>query len=270
MLDEIAERTYPGVEFNKYRITLINKELNSKHGHWTYPQDGSMSEIKVFNHSRKTNNIVKTCVHELAHNVEYSLFSTTGHKKSFYKIYKKLLETSIRMGIIVNDDLEHIRDIRILIKHHGPIEEEFAPEEEYKPDTYIIKINNSYILKETWSRRGYKYVPIEQSWCRELSSDEVIEEFTFVSKIVAKENLKCFKSRDFEVESKGYILAYNSYNFKDVLYGRGYIFKGYGHEKGNPWVKKIYTSELEYELGILEDMKGVIYKFIGINDKYKK
>lgn len=255
VLKFISNQSYPDIKHNPFYITVENKELKTRNGCWHYPRPDSKSKIVVNNLDRGTKEIIKTLIHELAHNVDYSIRKQTGHDREFYKVYKNLLEVAIESGILTSEDIDGLRDIRILISHHGSLRAQYNPDKSYKKDNYIIKVEKSFKIKDVLSSRGYKYSPIEQVWFKEVSEKELEGEQSFLISIIDQRFIHVSEVRSIEIQAMGYVIAEKCYEKKDLLKNRGYIYKGY-NQKGskndpNVWVKKLKVSELESELAFL-------------------
>ncbi len=261
MLMKIAETTYPDNEILKFFIEIIPSESKTRHGDYAPHQ----RKIRIFNLSRKTSYIIKTTIHELAHHCEYSIYKTTGHNKRFYKVYKQLLETAIKMGLVTYEEVRTVNDsndINVLEQHYGPITVQFDPSMAYKKDLYMIKVFNSYSIKEKLSNRGYSYNGIEQSWYKEIEEQDLEKEKNFVYSIMKnKNNVLITDARDITIDAVYYIAVDNAFSHKDILKKRGYIFKGYNY-KSNVWVKKIKAKELKEEEYFLKYL-GLKYKVKG-------
>mgnify|MGYP006295098267 CR=1 FL=1 len=257
VLSDLAKETFPDIKHNSFNFKLDNRQLKTKHGDWSYPRKDKKSEIRIFNLSRNTKEIIKTSIHELAHNSEYSIYKETGHSKRFYKVYKDLLEKAIQMGLLNYEDIRTVWDITKLVKHHGEIKAKFDPSKAYKRDVSIVKIYNAYIVKETLKERGYKYSPIEQTWSLEINKEVLNDEVNYLSKFIDTENIITSDVRDLEIEALGYVIVDKCYKYKDTLKGNGYRFKGY-NQKGNVWVKKIKLSNLEKEELLLKPINIIL------------
>ncbi len=266
VLNDIAKMTFPEVKIRKFYVKIEDRELKTKHGDYEWNRVEGTHTIRTFNLSRKSKVIVKTSVHELAHHVEVCMYEDTGHSKRFYEIYKRLLEVSVKMGILTYEDIRSVRDIKILEKHCGAIEVQFDPSMEYKKDKINIKVFNSYSIKDILSSRGYKYSGMEQAWCKEIDKNTLDEEKEYLSTIIDSDNIKVYRGHELAIEARYYVIVGNSYNYKEILKDNGYIYKGY-NQKGNVWVKKIRANQLDKEKELLSTMQGIEVKVKGVSKK---
>lgn len=250
MLIEIAKTAYPDVKHTRFYLKVENREMNSKNGKWVYPQEGKMAEIWIYNLSRGTRQILKTSVHELTHNTEYSIYKETGHSPRFYMVYKKLLEAAIDLGLLTAEDINDIadtRDIKQLIRHQGPINRVADSNKIYKEDQVIIKVKNSFSIKDKLKERNYRWNSTEQVWMLELSQEHMDEEKTFLLSITEESNLIISSYSELEIEAIGYIVVGGkTFDIKDKLKERGYVFRGY-NQPGNVWVKRVPMTEVDDE-----------------------
>lgn len=268
-LYDIALTTYPDSRIAKFFVVLENKELITKNGDYKHDHKTKKSQIRVVNLSRSTHEIIKTSIHELAHHVEVSFFNETGHNSRFYGIYKKLLETSIIMGIISYEEIKSIRDIKILESHHGAINVKFDPKMEYKKDKVLVKVFNSYSVKDILSNKGYEYCGHEQVWWKEFHKDSLEDEESFLYDIIDRSNVKITKMNEVEIDVLNYVLVGNCYKYIELLKANDYIWQGYNH-KGRVWVKKINSTQLNNEYSFLNTLPGIDIKIKGVEKKFKK
>ena len=106
ILQEIAKQTYPELKILPFQIEIESKESKSIHGKWQFKKKGNFYEFKIFiyNLSRKTQYIISTTIHELAHHIDYCIRKKSGHDKTFYLVLKKLLEKAHELKYINLDE----------------------------------------------------------------------------------------------------------------------------------------------------------------------
>ena len=270
LLDLITKTTYPDVKIYPYYLKIENKKLKTKNGHWRKREGDAFATITVVNLERGTKEVLKTNIHEIAHNVEFSIYGETGHSKRFYLIYKRLLETAIKLGLLTFEEIKDLYDIQQLIAAHGPITAKYGSLKNLISDKVIIKVNKSYSIKDILKSRGYTYNGLEQNWIKEISSGLVEQEVDYLSTIVDKKNIEVKQMQDVEIKAMAYIIVDNCYAYKDILKENGYIYKGYGHNKGTKWVKKISIDDKQKELDLLQNMKDIQVSVKLINPKHKR
>lgn len=270
LLDLIIETTYPDKKIFPYYLKIENKNLKSKNGHWQLKEKDKFATISIFNLERGTKEILKTNIHEIAHNMEYSLHGNTGHTKRFYLIYRNLLETAIRLGLLTFEEIKDLYDIQQLTAVYGPITAKPNSLKELINDKLIIKINKSFSVKDTLKRKGYTYNGLEQNWIKEVKASSLEEELEYLYTITDKANVVVTQIKDIEIQAMGYIVVDNCYDYKDELKNDGYIYRGYNHNKGSKWIKKIYIKDKQEELDKLKNMKNIVAVVELINNKQKK
>jgi hypothetical protein len=264
MLETLAEKAFPDKKILKFFIQVCTQESQSRHGDYS-----SMHRvIRIFNLSRKTEFILKTTIHELAHHCEYCIYGKTAHTKQFYSVYKALLETAVKMGIIDYEEVRKVNDsndIKTLESHFGKINVAYNPKEDPKRNKYIVKVFDSFKIKHLLSKRDYTYNSIEQVWQKEINRGEMQVEKDFLYKIIEKKNVKVTGANDVQIEAIYYIIVDEGYAHKDKLYNNKYLFKGYNFTKGNLWVKKIKAKDLDKEKVFLSKLTGIKVKVKGTN-----
>ncbi len=260
MLVAIADEAYPNISHNKFFIVIENKILKSFHGDWSPPNNGKSSVIRVFNLYRGTNDIVKTSIHELAHNTEYSLYKKTGHSKRFYLIYKQLLETAIKLNIVTLsalDDIDSKHDLDMVIKHHGPLNASAEQSMAYKNNMCLIKVNKSFNIKDDLKNLGYSYNSLEKCWCIEIEKNALDEHMIALNKLTSDENIDVSGCSDLQIKAYGYlIVSGKTFDIKGELKDNGFLYNGFNHSN-NVWVKKILIDQMDAEIRFLKEFQGI-------------
>ncbi|MGP9043210.1 hypothetical protein [Cytobacillus kochii] len=256
---EEAYSTHDSVKkFTKFYINIIQKEMKTVHGRY-YPEK---KLIEVFNMSRPDSHIVITTLHEVAHHIDYCLRGTSDHQLEFYTVFKHLLMAAMGMGIIKKEDLDTSKDnqdkVR-LIKHFGEIEEWEITQVNYKPKEHVIRVKNSYHIREQLSSRGYKYSKEYQAW--EIVRNNIEEEMEFLLNLTSKNDIEIYESKMLSFDTFYYICASDCYSYKDQLKKEGYIWKGYGLKRKS-WNKKVSSKDLERELKKVNNFSGINIKVV--------
>ena len=267
LLDLIIKTTYPNEKILPFVVKFKNKALKTRNGRWQKNRNEPFATITVVNLERSTKEILKTNIHEIAHHVEYSIHRATGHSKRFYLIYKNLLETAIKLGLLTFDEIQDLYDIQQLIAAHGKIRVECGSLKELIDGKSIIKVNKSYPIKDILRERGYTYSALEQNWMKEVDTSLVDEEVAYLSTIIDAANINVSQLQDLEIKAKAYILVDNCYEYRDILKKDGYIFNGYGHTKEKAWVKKICINDKQAELDKLSNLNGITVEVKLLNPK---
>lgn len=259
MLCRLLEDTYDSIKpYINFSISIVPKELKSKHGHYI-PND---RKIEIFNLARPPGCTMLTCIHELAHHVEFMDLGETGHKKSFYSRFHGLLLSALSHGFVVPKDLEDdakdSKDYKKLVGYFGDIEFwDYEVTEEAKKR--FVFVFNGYHQREELKQRGYKYFKKSQAWGKEYPNP-------LYANREAKLLQYTFETMDIGVVSQAttlftlnyYIAVPGAYGEKELLKQHGYRWGAYG-VKGT-WVKKVPTSSFYYEEAFLKDSRLVFTK----------
>ncbi len=260
ILTEIALKTYPDAKHVKFYLDIENKEMRSFHGDWTLPSNRGYATIRIFNLSRGTKDIIKTSIHELAHNTEYSIYKKTGHSKRFYEVYKNLLTTAIHMNLFSLNDMDDVdskHDLDMLVKHHGPITLDESKVDAYKGDVAIVKIKNSFDIKDQLKELGYNYNSLEKCWNIEILKSELNSHLVKIKALTAESNIIVTDYSDLKIDTYGYLIVTGStYDIKDNLKSSGFIFNGF-NIGANAWVKKILMKDKESEINKLKKYSSI-------------
>lgn len=255
VLKEIAEKTFPDRPLQFFKISILSKESASYHGDYN-----EMSrEIRIYNLSRRTSDIIKTTIHELAHHCDNCFNGDSPHKKRFYGIYKQLLEKAHALGHIdlakVIDEID-TRDIRMLEKHCGPLRYEPRPKEE---DAFVCKVFNSYEYKNILRDRGYVYSPTEKAWVKEFTSEELATEGVFLADNMPAARVESVSSDEHEIESVYYlIIGSKNQSISERMKADGFFF----HDKFG-WVKRIHAADKKREEDYIKEKYHVKPMVVG-------
>ncbi|EGT0690873.1 hypothetical protein ACSW9V_15175 (plasmid) [Clostridium perfringens] len=256
-LCDIIDQTYPNgdAKYKKFFLDVNSKEMKSIHGDYNLRN----SHIRIFNLSRPYNHIIITVLHEVSHHIDHCQRNTSDHSEVFYTVYHELLLGALSLGIIKPDDIKSITDSACptqLKRYFGDIDTWTFEKLGYKEDLSIIKVSNSFSIKDILKERGYKYSKLEQSWCIEVKKSNIEEELNYLKTLINEENISVTDSNQLKIEAVYYVAVLNSFAYKDILKERGYMFNGYGI-KHNSWNKKIKASDLENEKAFLNTLNGV-------------
>lgn len=250
ILEDIAKAAYPDKRNQKFFIKLINEERKSFHGDWMPGKDGP-NEIRIFNFNRGISQIIKTSIHELAHNMDNSIYKDTGHTKRFYEVYKNLVEVALGWGIIDEFKDSSTKDVKMMIKHHG----EPNPRKdigEYRPNEVILKVFNSYPIKDVLKEDGFRYNSLEKTWIKECKTEEVENYISNYKDKLDEENFVIMRYTEIDVKMQvKIILDGNTYSYKDEIKQMGYKYQD------KKWYKKMELSEVKGEVERLKATKFI-------------
>lgn len=261
-LKEIVDKTYPNKEIPNFRIEVIAKELKSKYGDYSWKD----KKIRILNLSIGANSLVTTALHELSHHCERAMYGSTGHKKEhFYEVFRDLLATGIKIGIINYEEARNAidgTDIRMLEKYFGKIEDQYDETMDDRKNLSTIKVENSFNIREQLKAREYSYDGMGKFWKKDILNNEVEKEKVYLLSLDNKIVIKVHSATQLVIEAVYYVCIYKCFEHKDKLKEMGYMFRGYNIKKDNPWVKKIKAAELEDEKKLLKDLAGIEIKII--------
>ncbi|AVD54537.1 hypothetical protein BEH_24550 (plasmid) [Priestia filamentosa] len=235
---------YPNNAFTKFFVDIKVKEMKTIHGRY-YPKT---KKIEIFNLSRPNGHIIATSLHETAHHIDHCLRQKSDHTKAFYDVFYQLLVTAMGMGLVTKEDIlteDDSADKDRLEKHFGPIEEWDISIQDYKKNRHVVKVYQSFSIKDKLKNQGYKYSSLEQAWTREINEDEVEEEKNTVAQWIDEKCIVVEQANTMKIESYYYLCVSNCYDHRDYLRENGFRWNGYGVKKA--WVKKIPTQSLEKE-----------------------
>lgn len=267
ILIDIIKETYPDAIFSenrfcKFYLDVISKEMKTIHGRY-YP---ALKKIEIFNLSRPTGHIVATTIHEVAHHIDFCLRHNSDHTKDFYEVMYALLIKAIGMGIISEEDIATATDTadgERLEKYFGKLETWQVSAINYKIDMITIKVNKSFPIRDTLKSKGYKYMPQEQSWQKEIALAELDTEKKFLASMTNLSNVEVINANCISIDAIYYICIQFGDNHKEYLEKNGYYLGGFNVSK-NTWNKKIVASKLDSEMSKIKHLKSIKTKVIGI------
>lgn len=252
LLLEIQNDAFQNLNHQAFYVELNNKNLKGRYGDWEAVPKGA-NKIRIFHIDRPTSLIIKTSIHELAHNIEYTIYKKAGHQKEFYSVYKKLIESAISLGIFNYEDALKEHDVQMLIKYHGGIEVRECINK-YKNDSCIIKIFNSYEIKDTLSAIGFSFNKLEKSWDKEILKNQIEELKNDLLNLTTEDNIKIVEFSNLDIDVPKYIIiSGNTFPYKEIIKELNYYYKD------KTWVKKVLSSEINQEIEIIknENLEGI-------------
>ena len=255
ILEDIIDVAYAGEpeenleNYKKFYFNLITKECATVSG-WYKPQKRL---IEVFNLSRGSGLIVKTCIHELAHHIDQCKNGCSGHQKPFYDEYTTLLYAGLNMRIYTVEDVtkdSNSNDRNKVLKILDAWEPNYVDYD--MSSTTTIYVSGGYEERETLKQNGYKWDSVQKKWCKDVEADGIEYEETFLNSL----GLEFSSSEGLSIEAVGYIVADgNTYEAKDILKSEGFFFSKNG--KKAVWKKKINVSEAKEEIVRLYKIDGL-------------
>lgn len=245
ILYEIAEKTYNKKPKN-FEVKIIPEERKTFHGQYWPDQ----KRIEIFNLSRPTEYVISTSIHELAHHIAYSEYGDISHNKLFYKTFKELLETSIKLGYVNYDSIrikQDSLDIQQMEKYFGKITVKYDPSLDSNKDYSLFKIINSYDIKDELKKMKYFYNSTEKIWQKKIKNSDIESEKEKITKLNSNVKFQVTSFNNLDIKVFYYIIIVgDTYDCKDELKQLGYLFNGY-NQKSNKWIKKIEAKEIDKE-----------------------
>lgn len=259
-LNHIIKNTFPDKKIKPLKIEFLKKDTKSFHG------DYNLKEMKarIGNLSRPPAHVLITSLHEAAHHCEAQMTGTTGHQKSFYVIYHKLMVTAVEMGMFSYDEAKTVTDsasIKQLERYCGPITQKAIPEKKYKKDRCLIYVFDGYSQRQALASHGYHFNSRAKAWERELAKSEREEEEAYLNSL--SDSLSIWSTEDMlDLTIFATItVSGNTYPCKDILSSLNFKFWKKIPGTDNPgWTKKVRSVQLpEYKnaIRILSDIPGV-------------
>lgn len=257
VLIDIAVKTY-GELSAPFTLEMIAEERKTFHGQY-WPKKHL---IQIYNLSRPSEYIISTTIHELAHHIDYVQNGSTAHNQRFYTIMKALLETAVKAGYIKYEVIKKasdVRDITQMEKLCGTITATYDEEMDDNKNHIIIKVFQSYDIKDTLRERGYKFDGTEKAWQKKILIQDADEEKEYVESLSNNVKIDLMKLSEIKISAPYYIVVtIDTFTHKDFLKANGFFFNKSGNP-ANAWIKKIPAQNLDEETKMLKK-KGIMYK----------
>ena len=229
--------------YKYFTVELLVKSNNTYNGRY----NPSKKVIEILNLNQSTEAIVKTCIHELAHHIDYCKNHKTGHKEAFYQEYRTLLYTALNMRILIPDRLFDVRTSQDHNKVKKIVEEWVPAYVEYKTDKQKVKVIipfDNLTGRESLRLHGYYWNSIEKIWEKEIQSADVDVETKYIDTIGGRLQLQ--DATTMTVDAVGYIVTNgNSFDYKDILKENGFFCSN------KKWYKKISAKEYNEQVAVM-------------------
>ena len=268
-IDTVLRYTYPD-EYKRYLSYFIRirpKELKSKHAHYIRKE----RMIEIFNLSREFRFLLITCLHEIAHHVEYEDLGDSDHAEPFYQRLHELYLTAVALRLLdlldVTEETD-ANDYKGLYRYFGePSNWEVPTIPDMEKRMVIIRNGRSFrnILKN----RGFHWFTVSQTWQKEMNTlKEAEREVQFFLNYAEPENFFIRPVISPTFLSYYYIGIENGYEYRYGLKELGYFWEGYGVKK--MWVKKVDAQSYYTELEKLTQFAGIEFKKVTPNQTQEK
>ena len=227
MLSDIAGVAYcdsPPDMIAKYQsffLELSEKDAKSYGGYYTLKD----KRIRIVGWKGKTTReLVRVCIHELAHHIENIDSKTCGHGPAFYKAYERLLFAALNMGVLSVEEIKMVSQETNYTDNNKVLKmlSRYVPNKvSYKNDVKKIHVYHSYAIKDMLKSRGYKFSSADNSWYKEIT--DAVAEKEFLLNYVPENDIQIVDgAKIHKRERHEIIISGNTYNVKDLLREKGY------------------------------------------------
>lgn len=244
-LCDIAKTAYPDYPWPKkltaFRVNLNREEQRrSKHACCRLPYgERRHSIIEVYNFYRGDKALIQTCIHELAHHVDWCFRGTSDHSKEFYEAYEKLLFAALDMGLLDAETFEASEDSSGSAKVAKMLTRYVPNPIEYKTDTVTIQVQNGFTVKDMLKSFGFSYNSGNTCWEKEIQQQKKDEETASLVALGIEYTIVSATSMSFKEKGKVLVAGQGSFAIKDELKADGFFFAA--GEK--VWKKRIPLGE---------------------------
>ena len=254
MLCDIIDHTYAASsseqmlkKYKSFYLEYANKIASSDSSYsW------KTKKIIVRNLFQDDSYLLFTTIRSLAHHVDFVNRGNTNNDWQYQAEFERLLRSTIEMGLI---SFLQIKDIDLSEKEEKIIfklEQEGIKASPYKNNVVVIRVHNSYNVRDRLRKRGYHWLTNEKVWEKEIDNTNeqgISDELSFLEQIIDLRNVTTHSAADLLLTAYMYILVYESYDRKDELKAAGYSFDS----KERAWKKKFPVEEVKYEMGRLSN-----------------
>ena len=275
---DVAYADVPEEKREKYKwfkLHILPKELKKRNGSY----NAKTHIIEVNNPSRGVSQLAKTCLHEVAHHIDWCKRRQLGHGKTFYAEYAKLIYATLDMKIMKKEDMTDEdsgdwKKVEKILEDYVPHHIDYVIEN----DT-IVKVMNGYNVKDVLKEHGYRWNNLEQVWERYLEENEKDKEKEFLEAAgIKNENPEDKTTPWYEIRRNNlYIDAYvlmeaigDTYEKREALKKHGFTFNT---GKKNAWTCKVKASMLEKkktEIKEDKELEGIEIEMISRKTKKTK
>ncbi len=253
ILDDIIDEAYKDEseymrdKYKNFKLSIYDVARQSSNGKYDYEE----KRIMVNNLFRGTGDVVKTCLHELAHHIDYMQNGRSGHQKPFYLAYRRLIYASLDMGITKKYDFDTV-GASDSNKVYKMVEEYIPHPVDYRLDTEdTIRCKNCYEQRQQLKDNGFRWNSIEQVWERECTDKEadkkLMDELGIKEYSIGQQNMY--------VKAIVYIYAKGkTYDVKEYLKEE----KGFFYNADSKlWLKKVESDKVKKFIEELERDKAL-------------
>lgn len=227
------ESDYMRDKYKSFYLYIESSYRESFHGKYK----ASTKTIQIVNMYRGTGATVATCLHELAHHIDYVKNDTTGHQKPFYLAFRRLIYASLDMGIaqkndFITNDAGDSNKLRNMIDEYIP-----HPIKYTLPEEKMIRVRGAYEKRNLLKEFDFLWNSIEQVWEKPLGESPFDNEkkAAAIMKSIGVDTYE-IKTSSIYVDAIVYMCAKGkTYDVKDILRQQGFYYNA----DNKNWLKKI-------------------------------
>ncbi len=231
------ESDYMRDKYKGFYLMIDSSNKSSFHGKYK----PSSQTITIVNMYRGTGATVATCLHELAHHIDYMKNGVTGHQKPFYLAFRRLIYTSLDMGItqkndFITTDSSYSNKVKDMIDEYIPHPIKYVP-----PEEKMIRVKGAYEKRHLLKEFEFSWNSIEQTWEKPLGESPFDNEkkTEAILKSIGIDTYEIAKASLY-VDAIVYMCASgNTYNVKDNLRAAGFYYNA----DNKVWLKKIRSDD---------------------------
>ncbi|MDH6364513.1 hypothetical protein M2139_001496 [Enterococcus sp. PF1-24] len=265
VLVNVLSKTYENYsDYEDFSITVTKKELGSKDSCY-YPND---RKIEIYNISRPYDDILYSCIYEIARHVAFIDEATVRKNECFYKRLHKLLLTAFSFKLLDIKAFEEMiagtKDIDNLVKYFGNIKFWKFEQRRVSVKQYVI-VHHAYKEKKALKQRNYEYHANNRTWAKVFASETEAQKEVDLLKYtlcVNKEYIMLGDIKTLMFSDFYYLIVAGAYKQKDFLWKNNYKWQGFGF-KGS-WVKQVSTQEYINEVEKLK-IARLVFKLCLVN-----
>ncbi|MBC1990377.1 hypothetical protein HCJ33_10395 [Listeria seeligeri] len=261
MLQDVIQKAYETKESSE-TLTKMKRfwfYFQAKEGKINGYYQSDIFRIRIQNFSRPAGHVLVTCIHEVAHHVDFIIRNETKHDATFYQVFYNLLVVAMGMGLLSKEQLLAIQDtncVEKLEKHHGLIKYWIiSPDNSYQ-DFVWIKCRSSILKKERVKKANYQFCSFEKVWYKQVPKKQMQVELDYLARYYKKSEYCAESIFNFSFSVVYYVSLRNGRIHKEELKKIGYFYEAYDLGAFT-WNKILLASQWPAEKAKLEKMKGL-------------
>ncbi len=244
-LHRIIEQAYKDdpklAAYKDFQLRLRDEEMNSSTG--TY--DPNDHTIEITNLADGEANNLCTLIHELCHHIETCQRGKTGHQKSFYDIYAKLLYAALDLKRISLHDFQNMEHRNSDYAKVQKILRSYVAKDTAVDAEKTVAVVNAYAIKEELKKYGYHWDDLNRAWTRTLHVREAQAEYDrLISTGVKADTIQMLDANAMRMAKGGHALrVYGAYSIREQLRAWGYHWD----KENRCWYKQLSEDSARQE-----------------------